>query len=67
MNKTSEKDIIQLPKLAVTTEELAAMLSCGIVTAKEIGEKSGARLDLATRRTLWSVDKVREFIVDTAC
>ena len=66
MNKTSDKDIIQLPKLTVTTEELASMLSCGIVTAREIGEKSGARLDLATRRTLWSVDKVREFIIDTA-
>lgn len=66
MNKTSDKDIIQLPKLTVTTEELASMLSCGIVTAREIGEKSGARLDLPTRRTLWSVDKVREFIIDTA-
>lgn len=67
MNKTREKDNIQLDKLTVTTEELAAMLSCGIGTAKEIGEKSGARIGIVTRRTLWSVDKVRAFILETAC
>lgn len=67
MNKTGANEFVHLPKLAVTTEELATMLSCGIGTAKEVGEKSGARLDLATRRTLWSVDRVREFIMETAC
>lgn len=67
MYKTKNTSSSSELKLAVTTEELASMLSCGVGTAKEIGEKSGARLNLSTRRTLWSVEKVREYIVETAC
>lgn len=48
-------------KIAVTTEELQSMLSCGRDTAVQIGESAEARVQIG-RRVLWSVDKVKEHI-----
>jgi hypothetical protein len=56
----------QLEKIAVTTEELAEMLSCGIGTAKKIGERSGAKLDFGTRRVFWCVERVKEYLLEEA-
>lgn len=48
-------------KIAVTTEELQAMLSCGRHSAVQIGEAAEARIQIG-KRVLWNVQKVREYI-----
>lgn len=48
-------------KIAVTTEELQAMLSCGRHSAVQIGEAAEARIQIG-KRVLWNVQKVRAYI-----
>lgn len=48
-------------RLAVTTEELQALLGCGRKTSVDIGEQAGARLQLG-RRVLWNVDKIKVYL-----
>lgn len=48
-------------KIAVTTEDLQAMLSCGRQSAVQIGEAAEARIQIG-KRVLWNVQKVREYI-----
>lgn len=48
-------------KLAVDIEELSAMLSCGNVTARKIGEDAKAKITVG-RRVLYSVGKVEEYL-----
>lgn len=59
MNKTAkrESDII----LMVDIDGLSAMLSCGHVTARRIGEQADAKI-IVGRRVLYSVDRIREYI-----
>lgn len=48
-------------KIAVTTEELQALLSCGRSSAVQIGEAAEARIQIG-KRVFWNVQKVREYI-----
>lgn len=59
MNTTKERETDRY--LAVDIEKLAAMLSCGEVTARKIGEKSGARISCG-RRKLYCVSKVEKYL-----
>lgn len=62
MKTTKKSQDIQLPiKIAVTTEELQYILSCGRDSAIQIGESAEARVQIG-RRVLWNVDKVKEYI-----
>ena len=47
--------------IAVDIEELAAMLSCGLDTARRIGEEAEAKIVIG-RRVLYSVVKVERYI-----
>ena len=47
--------------LAVDIEGLAAMLSCGQMTARKIGEDAGARIIIG-RRVLYSVQKIEKYL-----
>lgn len=67
MNRTKEYENMNIVKMAVTTEELAYSLGCGLTTAKKIGEESGAKLDLGVRRTLWHVETIQKYLSDIAC
>lgn len=49
------------PKIAVTTDELQHLLSCGRDSATQIGESAEARIQIG-RRVLWNVDKIKEYI-----
>lgn len=60
MNKTWGRACEQ-EKLLVTLDELAGILSCGLETAKKIGESSQARFEMG-RRVLWNVAKVKAYI-----
>lgn len=59
MNKTRDRECIDL--ITVDADKLAAMLSCGLATARKIGENAEAKIIIG-RRVLYSVDKVREYI-----
>ena len=55
MRQTKERE--SSCRLAVDIEGLAAMLSCGQMTARKIAEDAGARITIG-RRVLYSVQKV---------
>ena len=48
-------------KLAVNTEELMALLSCGRATAVEIGTQACSRI-MIVRRVLLNLDKIRDYL-----
>lgn len=48
-------------KIAITTEELQSMLSCGRSSAVQIGQMAEARIQIG-KRVFWNVKKVREYI-----
>ena len=50
-----------IDKICVTTEGLQDLLDCGRVTAVQIGEQAGARIEIG-KRLLWNVSKVRSYI-----
>lgn len=59
MNKTTERQTTE--QIAVDIQKLSAMLSCGLATARKIGEQAGAKIMIG-RRVLYSVDKVRNYL-----
>lgn len=50
-----------LERIAVDTDELAALLSCGTSSARKVGEAAGAKIKLGGR-VLWNLRKIREHI-----
>lgn len=48
-------------KIAITTNELQAMLSCGRYSAVQIGELAEARIQIG-KRIFWNVEKVKSYI-----
>lgn len=59
------KDIPLCEKIAVTTEELAMLLSCGRDYAANIGSMAQARCNVGIKN-LWYVDKVKQYMNDIA-
>lgn len=59
MRQTKERE--SNCRLAVDIEGLAAMLSCGQMTARKIAEDAGARITIG-RRVLYSVQKVEKYL-----
>ncbi len=48
-------------RLAVTTDELQALLGCGRKSAVDVGELAEARIQLG-KRVLWNVQKVQIYL-----
>lgn len=62
MQKTRNNPAIGLQeRIAVTSEELASLLSCGRSTAVEIGTAAGARVQVG-KRVLWHTEKIRHYL-----
>ena len=59
MNKTFNRN--DPNAIAVDIEKLSAILSCGNVTAKKIGELAEARIFIG-RRVLYSVSKIQKYL-----
>lgn len=55
-----EDAVLLQPKIAVTTEELQYLLSCGRDSAIQLGESAEARIQIG-RRVLWNVEKIKEY------
>lgn len=60
VNKTKSRTA-EYP-IAVNIEKLSSMLSCGQATARKIGEQAGAKIVIG-RRVLYSVDKVKKYLL----
>ena len=58
MRQTKERE--SKFRLAVDIDGLAALLSCGQMTARKIGEDAGARIVIGRR--LYSVQKVEKYL-----
>ena len=50
-----------IDKICVTTESLQDLLDCGRVTAVQIGEQAGARIEIG-KRLLWNISKVQKYL-----
>lgn len=48
-------------KIAITTSELQAMLSCGRYSAVQTGEQAKARIQIG-KRIFWNVKKIKDYI-----
>ena len=48
-------------KIAITTEELQSMLSCGRYSAVQIGEAAEARVQIG-KRIFWNVEKIKIYV-----
>lgn len=48
-------------KIAITTNELQAMLSCGRYSAVQIGDAAEARIQIG-KRILWNVEKIKKYV-----
>lgn len=62
MNRTT-KTCSTLPfgKSSIDTKELQEMLSCGRVTAIQIGNNANAKIQIG-RRVLWNVRKINQYL-----
>ena len=49
-------------QLTVTEEQGMKMMGCGRHTFKRIAEESGAKINVPTRRNLYSVRKIEEYL-----
>lgn len=62
MRATSQSNTIPPDqKIAVTTNELQAMLSCGRYSAVQIGDAAQARIQIG-KRILWNVEKIKKYV-----
>ena len=62
MRATSQSNTIPPEqKIAVTTNELQAMLSCGRYSAVQIGDAAQARIQIG-KRILWNVEKIKKYV-----
>ena len=62
MRATSQTNSIPAEKkIAVTTNELQAMLSCGRYSAVQIGDAAEARIQIG-KRILWNVEKIKKYV-----
>lgn len=62
MRKTTKtNEALPFGKSTVDTNELRQMLSCGRVTAVQIGTNAGARIQIG-KRVLWNVRRVNAYL-----
>ena len=58
---TQFKNVDPQDKIAITTLELQAMLSCGRYSAVQTGELAEARIQIG-KRVFWNVEKIKTYI-----
>lgn len=61
MNRTGTEEKRDLTRIAVSTEGLMQILSCGYASAVKIGSDAGARIQIG-RRVIWNVKKVQDYL-----
>ena len=58
---TTKAKSLRRETVAVSTEGLKEMLSCGYQSAVEIGTQAHARIQIG-RRVLWNVSKIQRYL-----
>lgn len=61
MLKTANRSTKDTEFITVSTDRLAELLDCGKSTARNIGEKAGAKIKIG-RRTLWNINKIKDYL-----
>lgn len=61
MLKTANRSTKDTEFITVSTDRLAELLDCGKSTARNIGEKAGAKIKIG-RRTLWNIEKIKAYL-----
>lgn len=61
--RTTTNHEITNETIAVDVKGLMKLLSCGEPTAREIGQKAEARITISGKRVLYSVDKIKAYIL----
>ena len=61
--RTTTNHEITNETIAVDIKGLMEILSCGEPTAREIGQKAQARIPISGKRVLYSVDKVKAYLL----
>lgn len=61
MLKTANRSTKDTEFITVSTDRLAELLDCGKSTARNIGEKAGAKIKIG-RRTLWNIEKIKTYL-----
>lgn len=62
MNSTTRYTLeAHTTRLAVTTEDLQILLSCGRKSAVDIGEMAEAKIQIG-RRVFWNVEKIKTYL-----
>lgn len=61
MLKTTNRSTKDTEFITVSTDRLAELLDCGKSTARNIGEKAGAKIKIG-RRTLWNIEKIKAYL-----
>lgn len=61
--RTTTNHEITNETIAVDIKELMEILSCGEPTAREIGQKAQTRIPISGKRVLYSVDKVKAYLL----
>lgn len=62
MNCTTRYSLQEhITRLAITTEDLQIMLSCGRKSAVDVGELAEARIQIG-RRVFWNVEKIKTYL-----
>ncbi len=66
MNKTGLQTITQ-NTIATDLEGLSELLGCGKETARTIAQLAEARIQTGSKRTIYSLEKVREYCARHSC
>ena len=61
MNRTNDQKITT-STIATDIDGLVQILGCGKETARSIAQMAGARVSTNSRRTIYSLDKIREYV-----
>ncbi|MBR2045781.1 MAG: hypothetical protein IJ958_06565 [Agathobacter sp.] len=61
--RTTTNHEITNETIAVDIKGLMEILSCGEPTARKIGQKAQARIPISGKRVLYSVDKVKAYLL----
>ena len=56
----------EVNRATITTAELQQMLGCGLPAARKLGRQAGAEIKIGSRRTLWFLPKIMEYLANQA-
>ena len=59
-----QKSKQEVDRACITTAELQQMLGCGLPAARKLGREAKAEIKIGSRRTLWFLPKIMEYLAN---